>query len=847
MDMIRLKLEQIDKDRSAGKTFIQGLYSRYPLLVLALGFLAGILIQRQFNLAITLLLAAALVFFVFSLVVFTQSKKIDRRYLLLISGFCCFACLGGLRLLHFVLPPPDCLQNSVGQEKVLATIKGTVITKPFIYDSSDWKFSRFSHSDPSSGFYLKVTQAKTPDGWAQASGKIKVYVYEPVMDIAAGDNIKIHCWLARFNKAQNPGQFDTKEYLAAKNVHIYASVKSRDAITLLKNDSLPFFTKLRSNLSRFAQMYLLADSTAESVEHGLLEALLLGYRGDIDPQTYQAFRKTGLLHFISLSGMHLGILAAILWWICRTIGLGKRGRAVVCILVITIFLFVVPPRPPIIRAAIICYVYFASILLTRYANPANSLSLAAIITLMISPLDCYNAGWQLSFASVAGILLFAKMLDVRFKIWSFYFFSNLRQRDFSPHFLRRFLSALTTIFFVGLAAWIGSFGVLLYHFHAITPFSSLWTVIAFPFVGLILALGYLKILLAFLLPTLSSIAGLLLNIIVKMFIVLVKMIAGLNISSILIGHVSIVFVLCYYAFILFLVSVYFRNIQFKKITVSAVILVLIAFLGFAKWQNTHREDLVLNCLSVGHGQAILLQTPSNSDYLFDAGSLYTPDIGNRVVNPFLDYSGVSSLDAIIISHNDIDHINGIPEIVNVRTPAAVYANPAFSSNNDKWGTAAFLKNCLLKKNLHLQNIPRIFNTESEAKIEVLWPLDNLADDENLSDNNKSNVVLLSYRNKKILICADIESYAQSAILKLYPNLTADVVIVPHHGSAKTLNQDFIRRLDPDILITSCSRSDYQKNKVFIPHSNIKSYYTGFDGMIQIVLTKDGNIKVGTCK
>ncbi len=155
-----------------------------------------------------------------------------------------------------------------------------------------------------------------------------------------------------------------------------------------------------------ATQALLGNLSLEDRSRGLLEALLLGYRGHIDSTTYRAFRKTGLLHFISLSGMHLGILVGIIWWLCKTAGLTKPARAIICIIAIGVFLLIVPPRAPTLRAAVICLVFCLSFFFRRKSNSLNTLSLAAITLLLIRPTNLFEAGWQLSFASVLGLILF---------------------------------------------------------------------------------------------------------------------------------------------------------------------------------------------------------------------------------------------------------------------------------------------------------------------------------------------------------------------------------------------------------------------------------------------------------
>ena len=211
--------------------------------------------------------------------------------------------------------------------------------------------------------------------------------------------------------ATNPGQFDIAKYLARNNVFIAASVESRDSISLLKNHGTSHLHKNKTKLTEIATAKLLDSPHAYEQNQKLLLALVLGYRANIDTDVYMAFRKTGLLHFICLSGMNFGIVIVIIWWLCRIIGLMKPARAAVCPIAAILFLLVIPSQAPALRAAVMCFVFCASFFFNRHPNTLNSLSLAALILLLINPMQLYEIGWQLSFAAVLGILLFTDRIN----------------------------------------------------------------------------------------------------------------------------------------------------------------------------------------------------------------------------------------------------------------------------------------------------------------------------------------------------------------------------------------------------------------------------------------------------
>ncbi|MHC4638284.1 MAG: DNA internalization-related competence protein ComEC/Rec2 [Planctomycetota bacterium] len=842
MDDIKRKLDLID-GQLAPKSLHRHIIQTCPLLFTVIGLIIGIVVQNimplplQFWFFLLFAIASgAVLFFIFS--------REPRPAVIAYAAAICFICLGAIRLYSFNQPNANDIRNFTDQQPTLATIRGNISSEPYINRNLNWEFAKFDFSDPSCGFYLNVTEVETVQGWERATGIVRVQVSGPVVDLKSGDSVELYCMLERFNSASNPGQFDMKKYMARKNIYIAASVKSRGSIELLQNNEKSIFTKLKTKLRESTNAFLVGDIAADEAAKGLLQALLLGYRGDIDPDTYEAFRKTGLLHFISLSGMHLGILAGIVWWLCKTAGLLKRGRAIICTIVIIVFLLIVPPRAPTVRAAIITWVFCASFLFARKSNSINTLSLAAIILLLTRPTNIFEVGWQLSFASVLGIILFTDKIN-------FFIYENFKRLPlFAKAAKTKPYSAIIAgsgpftlkLLSVGISAWLGGAGILLYHFYTITPLTSIWTVVVFPFVALILTFGYLKIVLALLLPSLASLLGVIVTALSDILIAIVKFIAALNISEILIGKVTIWIIACFYSLILMMRLVNLRNVMLKRIITAAFLGFIATFLIFTKWHRTYNNDLVLTTLDVGHGQAVFVRLPSKTNLLFDAGSMYRSDIGRKVIIPFLDHSGTRKIDGIIISHNDTDHINGIPEIVKYRNVGGVYANDAFFTRTDRWGTAKFLKESLVKKGITIQRLSENPGINSKAKVEFLWPQEKIMDSRHLTDNDKSQVTMIEYVGEKILICSDIEKYAQEKIMESYPDLKADIVVVPHHGSVSSMDTQFIEKLNPEVLVFSCGRSQYERLQNSVQNKT-SSLYTYNDGTITISIDKNGSIKI----
>jgi len=236
LDDIQRKLELIDKQLTGG--FINS-YRRIigtaPLLFVVIGLIAGILLQNIFDLSVLIWLillalfaAATILFFIVQYFSSTthQLPVTNYQYAMAYLTLIGFACLGAVRLTSFHQAGPNDIRNFVAGEQKLATIRGSVVTEPYINRNKDWEFAKFKFTDPASSFYVKVREVETINGWVKASGTVRVQVAEPVLDLKAGDYIQAYCWLERFKEPTNPGQFDVSRYLARKNVFIAASVKS---------------------------------------------------------------------------------------------------------------------------------------------------------------------------------------------------------------------------------------------------------------------------------------------------------------------------------------------------------------------------------------------------------------------------------------------------------------------------------------------------------------------------------------------------------------------------------------------------------------------------------------------
>ncbi|MCD6394096.1 MAG: DNA internalization-related competence protein ComEC/Rec2 [Planctomycetes bacterium] len=841
MDSIRRQLQLLDERLDERTGAVRGIVAQCPLLMPAVAFIAAIVVENYFAIPLMLLMALVLMAVLAAGVSPWSGNHRRRLYLTATAACLAMACTGAVRLKCFYRAPPEDIRNLIGDEPTLATMRGVVKTSPRYDNRNSWKFGRYTWAGESCSFYLGLREVKAKDRWAPASGTVRVQLSGDPNNIESGDYIQVYCRLSRFGEPLNPGQFDIKRSMERRNIHVSATVKSADGIELLQKGPSTSWRRLIGRIKTIASQALLGDNLEDENASAILAALLLGQRSNIDAETAAAFQKTNLAHFISLSGMHLGILAITFWWLCKIAGCPKGLRGIICAAVIALYVLIVPPRAPTLRAAAICWVFCLSVVVRRKPNALNTLSLAAIILLLIKPTDLFTAGWQLSYTTVLGIVLLERPISNWILERTIDRVESPKPSNYTPHPLAVWSKALLSwairLFSMGFAAWLGGAGILLYHFGTIGPLASLWTVLVFPLVWLILVGGFLKMVLAFFLPTLALMLGLLLIHLANSLSAFVKLLAGTGLSQILIGQVAGALTICYYTFVGVVRFTHIQRPLLRRALYASLIVLIVVPLAILKYRRANHKYLELTALSVGHGQAIVAALPGKSNLIFDAGSFSIKNCGGRVVAGFLRHKGISNIDTLFVSHDDIDHINGIPEIVAACNVRRICANAAVIQKATTSSMAGYLDYCLKNQNHNINLLADEMTFHGDTRIRSLWPTLDICQDPNVSNNDKSQVILIEFAGRKILLTGDIELGAQEQLLKLHPKLKIDVLVMPHHGSTRKLVDGFAERLGAKTVIVSCRHTRYPT--AWRPRGDVRAFYTPVDGAITVTIKADG--------
>lgn len=231
-----------------------------------------------------------------------------------------------------------------------------------------------------------------------------------------GDQIAFYCRIDPTLANTNPYAFDYKDYLHNRGIDHQAFVREGNHHLLREKQLHPIYQKA-SNI-RVAALGIIDTYIPINDRKAVVSAMLLGYRNNITPELYQSYTDTGVVHVLAVSGLHVGIIAAMLFWIMNWIPskytYTKVAKAVIVILLLAAYVLITGAAPAVVRAAIMMTFILLSAFLKDGLNIFNSLAVSAFLMLAYDPGMFYQASFQFSFLALTSIVFFQPILS---KVW----------------------------------------------------------------------------------------------------------------------------------------------------------------------------------------------------------------------------------------------------------------------------------------------------------------------------------------------------------------------------------------------------------------------------------------------
>ncbi len=536
----------------------------------------------------------------------------------------------------------------------------------------------------------------------------------------------------------------------------------------------------------------------------LARAVILGDRSRLPKELRQALARSGLSHLLAVSGLHVGLLALLLWLPGRL--LPARLRYLPALAGIGVYLMLVGPRPSILRASIMALLALTALMIDRPPQGLNALACCAALLALIDPAVTSELGFRLSVAATAGILVLAPIFTER---WTAL-----------PSIVRGPLA-------VTVAAQLATLPWALPLEGGVHPLAPVLNLIAIPCLALFLAFAFAWLALALISDFAATWAVSLLDALAVPFEALGELPPGpiwflpVTVAPWTVPVLSLV-----------VVGAALWPVRAARCALLSGLLVLTG----AGSPRTAVPELLL--LDVGQGDAVLLRDGSRA-VLIDGGGWPHGDLGGRVLVPALSAQGVRRLDAIVLTHPDLDHCNGLLDVARYLPVTEVWMGPG-------WLEAGCAADLVALRAARWRVLWR-----GETRKVGRWRFETLYPDAGLrrGRNDRSLVLAAVTSEHRVLLTGDVEGPAERRLARrLGPGLAADVLKVAHHGSRPSTSAAFLAAVRPRLALVSAAPGNPHGH----PHptvtgrlrsSGIRVLRTDLSGMVRLRFHPKGRIAI----
>ena len=449
-----------------------------PILRLLLPLIIGILLQYHLKISYPLFIIAGIIglLFFISYQLLSTAKKYLYSWVSGAAITLVFIAVGGT--LSFVknIENKPLWIGKYYQEKlpVLITLQEPIVEKPKSFKA-----------------LAKAESVLINGEWQPIIGDVLLYFRKdstkPLLDY--GSQIIVTKNLMPIINSGNPGGFNYARYCAFQNIS-YQAFLSDDAFISLPSKNTNWFDEALIK-TRKKVLSILRENIKEPNELSIAEALLIGYRDDLDRDLVQSYSNTGVVHIIAISGLHLGMIYGLLIFLFKPFSKTKWGKIIKPISILFVlwgFTFIAGAAPSILRSAVMFTFIVVGESMGKRTTMYNSLAASAFLLLLINPFSLWDVGFQLSYTAVLSIVLFQKHIN------KWFYFKN------------KLLKGLWSLNAVTLSAQILTLPVVLYHFHQFPNLFLFTNLFAVPFSGLILYTELL-LLVTFFIPYINTMLG----------------------------------------------------------------------------------------------------------------------------------------------------------------------------------------------------------------------------------------------------------------------------------------------------------------------------------------------------
>lgn len=673
--------------------------------------------------------------------------------------FCCYLTMGFLWCLFYAS------YNYFSTSELLSGIEGKEVIVSGYIDSIPVSLSRGSR------FVFRVREVMHGNERQPYHARVLLSWYNRAQQVQAGEDWQLTVKLKRPHGFMNPGGFDYEAWLFQNGIvatgYVRDKAGSPGAVRIQRTEpgiSWPGINSIRQKL-----FFLISGSLESSPFTGLITALAIGERQHILPQQWEVLRNTGTSHLVAISGLHIGLIAGLAFFltirVCRfASGIFTSGAlsrlclvlpankiaAMISVIAAIIYAAMAGFSIPTQRALVMVGVVMINIIFNRQNSPSSILAVAIFVILLIDPFAVMDVAFWLSFCAVSTIL---------------FAMSN----RLSCHTLWWKWGRVQLIVFIGLIP------VMLVVFQQLSLVSPVANIVAVPWVSFITVpltlAGSLSLYAGFGSELITWAAGSL--DLLWQFLQFTLKFPLFQWQQ----HVPVVWT------VIFAVVAVFILLLPRGVPAKWLVIFMLFPLVLIKPEGPQNSDVLFTLLDVGQGLAAVVQTQHHV-LVYDTGPQYSEkfNAGESIITPFLKSRGVNKIDSLIVSHADNDHSGGLSAIIENFAISRILTGEVREIN--RFDGVRHAEPCNDNQSWSWDGV----------KFAMMYPPE-VNETLRVTGNNASCVLKITSPYGSILLTGDIELAAENYLHKEInlqnKVLRSDILVVPHHGSKTSSTAGFV--------------------------------------------------------
>jgi len=608
-------------------------------------------------------------------------------------------------------------------------------------------------------------------------------------------------------------------------------------------------------------------------EGKLLQAMVFGMKDSLSPATKEAYIATGLAHLMAVSGLHIGFVASAFYFLLMplvfyllyrfkpdSVRAGHSGKytAVLCLIPVLLYMVIVGAKVSSLRAGIMISAFLIAIIINRQNNLFNAFLCAAFFILLWKPDSLLNAGFQLSFLAVAGILWVLHLLtamgdDPLAKLGDPPWHQKLlgkrnhsSESEASPSIKSKLKKILIGSALISFTVTLATLPVLIFNFNRISLVGAFLNLFLVPLAALLISGVLLVTCIGVVSQSLALLPAIPFLYLTKLFLILPQFVATFSYSSIYLATPPAIWIVFYFFVLLSAGYALLHKVRHKefsptfKVGWGVAICITLAMLIWPRPFHLPQKELTVSVLDIGQGESIFIEFPNGKTLIMDGGGFYknSLDVGKVVIAPFLWNRGIDRIDYMVATHSDNDHIRGLDSVLDL-FPVKTFLT--FGENIAGYR----MKRLYAKAKENGAQLVSLKMGQSfligDTQLTPLHPGHNESLEESTRrvGNDLSLVLRLDHQNFSMLFTGDIGEKVEEKLVKKYPELKVDVLKSPHHGSRFSNSESFIAATSPEAVVFS---SGYL-NRMHHPHpetldryknNGVNIYRTDLNGAVQII-------------